>query len=105
MQVGVPRETAPGETGVLVITKPWPGMPRTVWRDHARLIIAIDERPAIDGADDTQATVMRRDVVEALADFLADARQRLTIDADALLSRHIDHLLDHLVVSTGGSTH
>ncbi|WP_432498638.1 acetate--CoA ligase [Kineococcus auxinigenes] len=32
------RETAPGETGVLVITRPWPGMARTVWRDHARFV-------------------------------------------------------------------
>ena len=31
-------EVAPGETGVLVITEPWPGMARTVWRDHARFV-------------------------------------------------------------------
>ncbi|MEZ0491982.1 acetate--CoA ligase [Kineococcus sp. TBRC 1896] len=32
------EEVAPGEQGVLVITEPWPGMARTVWRDHARFV-------------------------------------------------------------------
>ncbi|WP_432507002.1 acetate--CoA ligase [Kineococcus arenarius] len=43
------RETAPGETGVLVITRPWPGMARTVWRDHARFVKSYWEPYAAQG--------------------------------------------------------
>ncbi|NAZ83274.1 acetate--CoA ligase [Kineococcus sp. R8] len=32
------EEVAPGVQGVLVITKPWPGMARTVWGDHDRFV-------------------------------------------------------------------
>ncbi|KQS64970.1 acetate--CoA ligase [Modestobacter sp. Leaf380] len=31
-------ETPPGVEGNLVITRPWPGMARTVWRDHDRFV-------------------------------------------------------------------
>ncbi|WP_051109620.1 acetate--CoA ligase [Promicromonospora sukumoe] len=30
------RRLGPGEPGILVVTRPWPGMARTVWRDPAR---------------------------------------------------------------------
>ena len=32
------RPTPPGVEGNLVITRPWPAMARTVWRDHARFV-------------------------------------------------------------------
>ncbi|WP_432547130.1 acetate--CoA ligase [Kineococcus sp. SYSU DK004] len=43
------RETAPGEEGVLVITRPWPGMARTVWRDHERFVKSYWEPYAAQG--------------------------------------------------------
>ncbi|MFJ3402647.1 acetate--CoA ligase [Promicromonospora sp. NPDC090134] len=32
------RRLGPGEPGILVVTRPWPGMARTVWRDPGRLL-------------------------------------------------------------------
>ncbi|GAA4967678.1 acetate--CoA ligase [Kineococcus glutinatus] len=32
------EELAPGESGLLVIDRPWPGMARTVWGDHERFV-------------------------------------------------------------------
>jgi acetyl-CoA synthetase len=43
------NEVAPGEQGVLVITRPWPGMARTVWRDHARFVKSYWEPYAAQG--------------------------------------------------------
>jgi hypothetical protein len=64
------------------------------WSDHTRLFIAIGERPTIDGTHAAQATVVRWDVEKALGDFLAHAHQRLAIDADPLIGRHVDDLFD-----------
>ncbi|WP_182619792.1 acetate--CoA ligase [Promicromonospora sukumoe] len=32
------RRLGPGEPGILVVTRPWPGMARTVWRDPGRYL-------------------------------------------------------------------